>query len=372
MRGQAAILLSLLLLAGAFAPIAVGTSGSDAPASVTQQNSYLAQEQPAADNTVTRIDVQTNGTATWTIQFRTQLATDEDEREYNRFQESFRNDTSRYLDPFRERMTGVVGNADEATDREMRATSFHAETTVQEVPRRWGIVRYEFTWVGFADTEGDRLLIGDVFAGGFYIGEDDVLEIAVPDGYAVTEAEPAPDEQSEGVVTWFGREDFADSQPRLVAEPTDVTGPETPPDEDALGGVVPFVLLGFVVVAVLVVIVLARRRGLIAKGGAALDSRRTADAGDDTTAEPTAGDSAATAADDTPEAALGAELMADEDRVVALLREQGGRIKQGDVAESLDWSKSKTSRVLSRMAESDQIRKFQLGRENVIELPDDE
>lgn len=64
-------------------------------------------------------------------------------------------------------------------------------------------------------------------------------------------------------------------------------------------------------------------------------------------------------------------LVTDEDRVRDLLEERGARVKQGEVAEALDWSKSKTSRVLSRMADADRIRKYQLGRKNVIELPDE-
>jgi uncharacterized membrane protein len=64
-------------------------------------------------------------------------------------------------------------------------------------------------------------------------------------------------------------------------------------------------------------------------------------------------------------------LLADEDRVERLLAERGGRMRQQAIGEELDWSRSKTSRVLGRMAEADQVRKLQLGRENVIALPDE-
>lgn len=62
----------------------------------------------------------------------------------------------------------------------------------------------------------------------------------------------------------------------------------------------------------------------------------------------------------------------DEERVLELLESRGGRVPQAAVVEAFDWSTSKTSRVLTRMAEEGTIEKLQLGRENLIRLPDDE
>jgi uncharacterized membrane protein len=62
------------------------------------------------------------------------------------------------------------------------------------------------------------------------------------------------------------------------------------------------------------------------------------------------------------------DLATDEDRVVAALADADGRMRQSDLAEQLDWSASKTSRVLSDMAEDGQIEKLRIGRENVIDL----
>ncbi|CDK40607.1 uncharacterized protein BN903_57 [Halorubrum sp. AJ67] len=45
-------------------------------------------------------------------------------------------------------------------------------------------------------------------------------------------------------------------------------------------------------------------------------------------------------------------------------------MKQSDVVEELGWSKSKTSRVLSRMADAGGVEKLRIGRENVIDLAD--
>jgi len=45
---------------------------------------------------------------------------------------------------------------------------------------------------------------------------------------------------------------------------------------------------------------------------------------------------------------------------------------QAEIADRLDWSSSKTSRVTSEMADAGDIEKLRIGRENVIDLAEDE
>ncbi len=63
-----------------------------------------------------------------------------------------------------------------------------------------------------------------------------------------------------------------------------------------------------------------------------------------------------------------ARSIPDEDRVVELLSSQGGSLRQQAVVDRTDWSKSKVSRLLSRMEQRGTIRKVPVGRENAIEL----
>src|SRR6056297_1669542 len=128
----------------------------------------IATDQPEPDNTVTRIDLRPNGDAVWTIRFRTRLSTSAAIEEYETFQAAFNNDSSQYLGPFEERMTAVVDGANQQHDREMRAVDFRAETSIQEVPNRWGIVSFQFRWEGFAAQNGKQLIVGDVFTGGLF------------------------------------------------------------------------------------------------------------------------------------------------------------------------------------------------------------
>ncbi|MEF8812710.1 MAG: helix-turn-helix domain-containing protein [Halovenus sp.] len=337
-------------------------------ASSVQGQELLQEDQPEPDNTVTRIELDADGSATWTLQFRTRLTTDEDTADYRRFQDSFRENTSRYLDPFRERMRGVVANADNATGRGMEVTDFEASTSIQEVPRRWGVVTYRFEWEGFAATPADRVVVGDVFVGGFFISDGDVLEVAPPEGYGVAEVTPPADERTENSVEWRGREDFPNRRPRVVVT-TDTSPTDGGADGDQngngngpgpFGGWFSLVAGGSILVAILVGLYLRRTRehDAAATTGAASGGRE-------------AGTAAARVESASDEPAV-SELVTDEDRVRRLLAERGGRMKQSEIVDALGWSKSKTSRVLSEMADNGDVSKLRIGRENIIDLQDDE
>jgi uncharacterized membrane protein len=58
----------------------------------------------------------------------------------------------------------------------------------------------------------------------------------------------------------------------------------------------------------------------------------------------------------------------DQDVVLGILNENGGRMKQARIVDATDWSKSKVSMVLSEMEENGDITKLRVGRENLISL----
>ncbi|MFB6165270.1 MAG: helix-turn-helix domain-containing protein [Haloarculaceae archaeon] len=80
---------------------------------------------------------------------------------------------------------------------------------------------------------------------------------------------------------------------------------------------------------------------------------------------------AATSSSDPPD---GGDSSAHPDawQVRQLLEEHGGRLPQSEIVEETGWSKSNVSRVLSAMAEEDQVRKIRIGRENLVARPGDE
>lgn len=66
------------------------------------------------------------------------------------------------------------------------------------------------------------------------------------------------------------------------------------------------------------------------------------------------------------------ELLSNEERVVRVLEREGGRAKQQHIVEELGWTDAKTSQVVSNLREDGTISGFRLGRENVLELADNE
>jgi len=62
------------------------------------------------------------------------------------------------------------------------------------------------------------------------------------------------------------------------------------------------------------------------------------------------------------------DILTDEGRVLNLLTENRGRMKQVDIVEETGWSKSKVSRLLSRMEERGDINRLRVGRGNIVYL----
>ncbi len=56
----------------------------------------------------------------------------------------------------------------------------------------------------------------------------------------------------------------------------------------------------------------------------------------------------------------------DEKRVKQLLSTHEGRLKQSQIVEATEWSKSKVSRLLSSMEDDGEITRIRLGRENLV------
>ncbi|MFC3958300.1 helix-turn-helix transcriptional regulator [Halovivax cerinus] len=64
--------------------------------------------------------------------------------------------------------------------------------------------------------------------------------------------------------------------------------------------------------------------------------------------------------------------VTDRERVLSMLSENGGRIKQAEIVDSVDWSKAKVSRLLAELEADGEITKLRLGRENLICKPGSE
>lgn len=63
------------------------------------------------------------------------------------------------------------------------------------------------------------------------------------------------------------------------------------------------------------------------------------------------------------------DVLTNEEQVLRLLDDNGGRMRQTRIVESTGWSKAKVSMLLSEMEADGTIGKLRVGRENIISRP---
>ncbi|AEN06560.1 hypothetical protein Halar_2930 [halophilic archaeon DL31] len=343
----AGLLASLLLTSAVGA--AADSGGFDA----------LQNGDVETDSVVLRATVDENGDATWTIDYRIRLDDQNTTSAYESVQQDIRNNASDYRGQFATRMRSTVAAAENATGRKMAVenVTVSADTTLSG---QYGVVSYRFHWTGFAATDGNRILLGDSLAG-LFLDADTKLVFSWPEGYELQRVDPEPTSRDDRSVTWEGPVDFGTNQPRLVIGPAGLL-----PAWVSTAGVVG---LGLLVPAAGVWYY--RRRESAGSGPAAptpsaMDEPAEPDAteaGVDTKRESSG---QAGAASDTPE-----KLLSPEERVLALLTERGGRMKQKVVTEELDWSAARTSQVVGDLRDAGKVESFRLGRENVLKFPEE-
>ncbi len=216
-----------------------------------------------------------------------------------------------------------------------------------------GRLELSFTWTAFLATEDEeRLVFNDVLStpSGTWLstlGENQVLRITTPRGYAITSAsEPFAD----NTVEIEGPRRFdADDHIRIIFE------------ESVFGaGALRFAGVAVILAAMIIGVAI-----LLNRSDRAVRERVLPGDGDDAAAPTAATEEPVDT--DPPEEDL--SLLADDERVERLLERNGGRMRQAAIVEETNWSDAKVSQLLSSMADADQVSKLRIGRENLITLP---
>jgi hypothetical protein len=279
--------------------------------------------EPAYATTYT-ISVQEDGTAVWQLEYRTLLETDSDLAAFDNYTRDL---PSVYLPQVQDLMQRSAAQASVAASRPMAISNVTGNAVVQTSPTgRYGVVVYSFSWLGFARPDGN-LAVGDAFAGGLYLAKDNTLILRYPYGWTVTQAEPAPDDQRDGLV-WYGLRTFGAGEPRVMLE-----RPAFP-----LMPVIAAVILIFVIIA-----------GFMAY---------RAIKHQDMPEEP---EEPAAPMTEAEEAGL-------EERIIKLLAAGGGEQYQSVIIKTLGLPKSTISSALNSLHQKGVILKIRKGRENLIRL----
>ena len=379
-------MLALLLLVAGVGFATPANSGQIVPSETHQEDAF--------DRTTFEITVFDDGTAQWTVRHSRVLDGDDEVEEFETFAEEFRTEELEVYENFQVRGERLTESGTDATDREMAATDFQRDAFVAEGFQPEGVIEMSFNWTNFAvvnepGDNGTQVVVADVFAGGWTIvdgqqlvvraGPDLVFESVTPEDQAIFEVED--DLTASQTVTWEGYLEFTNNRPRVVLTPADELTDESgttdeseasdeesdtdesqvdgEDDEDNGSGVsLLAIVVGFLI--------------LVAAGGGFAWYRGALPRETGATAASEAG-TVNTATGDVPEGEQEppvpeTEILSDEDHVLNLLEENGGRMKQVAIVEETDWSKSKVSMLLSEMEDDGEISKLRVGRENIISI----
>jgi hypothetical protein len=284
--------------------------------------------------TSTRIDVLADGSATWVIEQRAVLLTDDDEAEFYQYL----NISS--PDQIFSYVHSVVGQASLVTGRSMRVENLaeiNASVSTKGLSKE-GIIRYQFDWVGFAEQMGNGgIAIGDALSGEMDLSRDDELTVVYPNEYSVVSVYPLPDttQASERTLTWFGPRNFGAGEPQVHLEKSSSNW------SDAITSNIP--LLAVIAAAVSTgffgyFLGLKRASKFTKPNGSSLQPH-----------SPQTGED-------------------DEEKVVRLLTEAGGQMCQSTITERCGFSKSKASGLMSAMELKGIISRKKIGRGKIVTL----
>ena len=329
-----------------------------------------------------QIGLTADGDARWTITVRYELASEGSVEAFDSVGEMFESgETGPRITPFR----NYAATATEVTNREMRIQAAErvarvTNTSDEDEGRSVGELRLSFTWTAFLESEGNTLVLGDVFLIGENgeswldsLNDDQVLRIQTPDGYRVDSIPAYTPQIDENALVIEGPETFdSDSRIRVVYSPvtSQVPGSGVSLSDDWT------LLFGLMIVGVVLLVgsLFYRNRtdeDTPPAGGATDGASSGPD--DGPTDTPGSASSTATIANSEPETDETTEtdlsLLSDEEQVEQLLERNGGRMRQADIVSDTGWSDAKVSQLLSKMADNERVEKLRLGRENLISLP---
>ena len=377
-----------LVVAGFVLVLLLGSGAAPLAVSQPTDESVGVQTPDRFDRTTFQVTLYQNGSAEWAIVHRTPLENESEQQQFEEFAREFEQSEQPLYQNFVEQSQALTQFGTDATGRNMSATDYDRSATVDPL-QNTGTVRMSFHWRNFAAVEGDSVVVSDVFDGGFYIGSSQSFVFQRGPGLTFTDVRPAPDSQSapdslenSESVTWNGEQSFNDRRPYVELQPRETGQSASTEQRTTAGSDTPAETAGgqsWMLPAAVALIVIAAG-GVVAWRSGALGPvlgtdddeppASTASATGDTEQAPTATPGDTTSATDTAgePAVPDEELLTDSDRVRKLLEENGGRMKQVDIVDSTDWSKSKVSMLLSDMEEDGDISKLRVGRENIISL----
>lgn len=374
--------------------------------------------------TTYRIILHKDSSATWVVELSTTLNRPEELDSFKLFKDSA--DEDALISGFESTISSIVSRAASLTGRLMAAENFSLKIDVTGILKQLGVIQYRFKWVNFSLKTPDSIEVGDVFEGGFYLFTDEVLEIdysELDQDYFLKLTSPRPSREDFLRVAWVGRMDFSDGEPRLVFQSRIIRVVEFSPESSRVKKGSMLNIQGRIsppTPGLILRIVYLNPQGsetvrevTVGENGGFSDVFSMNIAGEWGVSLRLPSDSpyrfsqdlqpiqlsvyeeSETQSENLPPVFFLAllvppvmllavilfhrsrgrrlkppdmQMLSDEDLVIKLLREAGGRLTQSQIKDAAKFSKSKTSIVLNELHRKGLIRKIKRGREYIVEL----
>ncbi|MGQ3412629.1 helix-turn-helix transcriptional regulator [Natrinema sp. LN54] len=375
-RGLRALICVLVVVACSFAFVPAATAGvadngvqraalqADSGGEQTDTNESPQLED--ADEIHIDVFIAEDGSARVTVDYQFHLYGENSSApQWEPLSENISDDPDQYVAAERTKWNDTLTDGINATNREMELSNMSITTETDTAPREVGHAVVTFDWSDFALVELNRIEAGTALSG-LTLEEGTSLQFRWPEGYSIHESEgtpqvqPSPDDRSNSSVTWTDELNTPDGGPQVVLIKNDTVNADPATTDE--GPAMPWVIVVLALALLATVGVAGWLLGRDRSGGGAAG------------AEPQTARRADGSPEPEPNGANGppTELLSNEERVLRLLEERGGRIKQQAVVSELGWTEAKTSQVVGELRENDEIEVFRIGRENVLSLPDEE
>jgi len=280
------------------------------------------------------IELYEDGSAKWIIEKRFVAET-----EYERAL-FFNEHGFTKIDEYKKNITKLVNLAWQLTGRNMSALDIKlTQKEFREDDKYRLTVSLEFIWLNFSKVLDEDIYIGDVFDGNFVdLREYDSLTIIYPPCYTNSSVPaPNPDEfdESRRALVWYGPKDFERGKPRISFKKFENTEPTEIDYRN---------LLWQLMLTVGIIIVTAFGGFLILKKY----QRHTKEI--------------------KFEYDKGIKLEDDERKIIDLLIDSGGTLSQSAITRKSEFSKSKTSKILTALEKKGIISRKKKGRTKIVSL----
>jgi uncharacterized membrane protein len=240
----------------------------------------------------------------------------------------------------------LVEDASSIAQRQMvvEPNSMQMETVIHhEIQSK--TTEYKFTWQNFTIIDNKNAILGDVFRLSDFFGHlygEGALELVYEPPFTITSVTPTPTQRDDNLRTldWFRTQDFVNGRPNIVLTVLDT---ETNPDPNIIGlnsNQIFFLALGsgVIVGGSLVWLYVIRKR-----------KRQTKEPVDSPFVEPP-------------------KIETDEEKILGIVRKNGGTLPQSAITDQCRFSKAKTSQLLTALEKKEMVTRYKKGRDKIVTL----